>query len=90
MGVDAKTEALIRLRPTMEEAQTLVVLLGFDTGYFTDAVLEEKNVEVLRDALILLPLQDISNIEDGREINDSAQRLVQARIKTLEADGTSP
>lgn len=90
MSIDAKTEALIRLRSTMEEAKMIVVFLGFNMGDFMDAVLEEKNVEVLRDVLVLLPLQDVSNIEDGRETNDSVQRVVQARIKVLEADGASP
>lgn len=84
MTVDRKIEALVRLRPTMEQAQTLIVLLGYSTGDFLDAVGDETNVEVLRDTLMLLPLQDVSNIKDGREINDIAQRLVQSRIDKLE------
>ncbi len=84
MAVDRKIEALVRLRPTMERAQTLIVLLGYSTGDFLDAVGDETNVEVLRDTLMLLPLQDVSKIRDGREINDIAQRLVDSRIKKLE------
>jgi hypothetical protein len=84
MPVDPKLEALVRLRPTMREAQTLIVLLGYSTGDFLDAIGDETNIEVLRDVLILLPVQDVSKIKDGREINDIAQRLVQSRISKLE------
>lgn len=84
MPIDAKTEAYIRLRPTMDKANGLIILLGYDRMDFLEALGEETNVEVLRDTLVLLPLQDVSNIKDGREINDLAQRLVQSRIDKLE------
>jgi hypothetical protein len=84
MPVDTKTEALIRLRPTMDKAGGLVTLLGYSTLDFLEAVGDEEDMDVLRDVLVLLPLQDVSGIKDGREINDIAQRLVQSRIDKLE------
>lgn len=84
MSVDSKTEAYARLRHTMKEATGLVVLLGYSQMDFLDAIVEETNVEVLRDVLVLLPLQKVEGIKDGRDINDLAQRLVQQRINKLE------
>jgi hypothetical protein len=84
MAIDSKIEAMIRLRPTMEEATGLVVLLGYDTGDFVEALGDETNLDVLRDLLILLPLQKVDDIKNGRKINDLAQKLVQSRIDKLE------
>lgn len=84
MPVDPKTEALARLRPTMKEAIVLVILLGYDMLEFLDALGEETDVEVLRDVLVLLPLQNVDDIKNGREKNDHAQQLVEGRIAALE------
>lgn len=83
MPIDPKTEALARLRPTMKEASVLVVLLGYSLADFLDAVVEETNIEVLRDVLVLLPLQKVDSLKNGREKNDIAQRLVQEHLTML-------
>lgn len=70
--VDTKTEALLRLRASASAASGLVVLLGWDLNEFIDAILEEADMNVLRDVLMLLPLQKVDHLETGRADNDCA------------------
>lgn len=86
MSVDPKIEAYARLRgETMKKATTMVILLGYGAHEFLDELLDCNDAEVLRDVLVLLPLQ-ICETENMKEKNRLAGNLVRSRLAKLETE----